>query len=121
MPYIITTHGKADQYGRCPLLSRRAVATLEEARDRTAGEVAARTSDLLVAEHIIRAVDLLPESGGTIGPLPDGTVIEVARVLDQDLVRALPDSVRRDLWRRHAATIPRAELIDAYNAREVSA
>lgn len=71
MPYIISIKD-----GR-QTTSAHAVATLNEARDWTAGEVAAHTSDPAVAEHIVKAVDLLPEEGGTVGPLPDGTLIKV--------------------------------------------
>lgn len=79
MPYIITTAGKlADgtlhQWGD-PV----AVATLEEAR-----EEAKNHADNLPIEDKAgpwyRAIDALPESGGSVGPLPDGTIIEVSRV-----------------------------------------
>jgi len=83
MPYIITTertdvaaHGGTFQN----VLSRIAVATLDEARRITAREY---------REHVHRFMGFdtrwITESGGTIGPLPDGTVIEVRTAAWQDL------------------------------------
>jgi hypothetical protein len=50
-------------------------------------------------------VDKLPESGGTVGPLPDGTVIEVRQIgwwqLRRDASRVKPDAV----YMSEAATI----------------
>jgi hypothetical protein len=104
MPYIITTldtarHGEpmedqsaADVDGA----TRTAVATLEEARDKAHEAVHAayraaypvhadgRTGEHSDAQraHRWRNIEIsnLPESGGTVGPLPDGTVIEVRQV-----------------------------------------
>lgn len=53
------------------LVSRRTVATLDEAR-----AVAKKLSNA----DAQRQWEALEESGGMIGPLPDGTVIEVERV-----------------------------------------
>jgi hypothetical protein len=56
-------------------------------------------------------VTALPESGGTIGPLPDGTVIEVERVSWLSLLKAaFPDHDHGDVYGED-------EIIDAYNAR----
>jgi hypothetical protein len=77
MPYVVTT--KRPCIGpeglRCTVahpVCRREVATLDETMD-------------YLCELVLFAGDAdapLPvdESGGTVGPLPDGTVIEVARV-----------------------------------------
>jgi hypothetical protein len=54
--------------------SRREVDTLEEAR-REAGRACLGSTSLNL-ENVEQA-RTLPESGGTVGPLPDGTVIEV--------------------------------------------
>lgn len=64
-----------------PCISR-AVATLEEARK------ALRHSfpDFPSYFRAQSSIEELPESGGTIGPLPDGTVIEVK--LDRDPIDA---------------------------------
>jgi hypothetical protein len=78
MPYIVTTRQKR----RAPVtderymahLSTRAVATLEEAH-RICDDAFAATG---LGAHYTLVVP--GESGGTVGPLPDGTVIEVERV-----------------------------------------
>jgi hypothetical protein len=54
-----------------PIVSRHTAATLEEAR---------RVGRRLLADHNVwptADVDNLPAAGGTVGPLPDGTTIEV--------------------------------------------
>lgn len=58
-----------------------AVATLEEARVETGFQVEATSHDNLyaIADEMEQA-RTLPEAGGTVGPLPDGTVIEVKHV-----------------------------------------
>jgi hypothetical protein len=65
---------------RDDLVSRLAVATLEEARDATYNEcvLAWHRRDLShEIDRLMGEIRALPESGGTIGPLPDGTIIEV--------------------------------------------
>jgi hypothetical protein len=82
MPYVITTKRPCYRDDDCAMyacscrntgwrVSRRAVATLDETMD-------------YLCELVLFAGDAdapLPvdESGGTVGPLPDGTVIEVTR------------------------------------------
>ena len=58
-------------------------------------------------------IERLPGAGGTIGPLPDGTVIEVERIGWDDLSRALG-------WNPDLALHRKAEIIDAYNAAQGS-
>lgn len=61
-------------------ITRHAVATLEEAREHTRGIIGdtyCRTGDALDAEWCAALDAELP---GTVGPLPDGTVIQVERV-----------------------------------------
>lgn len=73
MPYVITTNqGRA--FGRSPIrvLSRRAVATLDEAQ-----KEAAKGQQGLVRASIAAEFSRFPEQGGTIN-LPDGTEIEVS-------------------------------------------
>src|SRR6185503_6510246 len=70
MPYIITTSEPFNAAVHCtrPAFSRTAVATLDEARD-------------YVHQHgATFSVASIGGSGGTVGPLPDGTVIEVRPV-----------------------------------------
>jgi hypothetical protein len=119
MPYIITTMRPANEAERregyaLAQTSKygRAVATLKEARQdaRNIIEDHAQqpgwTAEYIEARETARA---LPESGGTIGPLPDGTVIEVERA-DVAALKA-------------AALIPAGQnystayIIDAWNAR----
>jgi hypothetical protein len=100
MPYIITTlnttiHGEpmedqavADVDGA----TRTAVATLDEARIEARIVVATERAIDGASEQIIsramQTADTLPESGGTIGPLPDGTVIEVREMTYEDIDRS---------------------------------
>lgn len=86
MPYVITTTSPdpcvAYSTPRRPVVSRHAVATLEDARIEAARVIPEHAS-VDVREHPITwrhahtLAATLPESGGTVGPLPDGTTIEV--------------------------------------------
>jgi hypothetical protein len=98
MPYIITTGERGcgspctDEPGRdaCELVNvaRHAVATLDEARETAYPVVHAAWPDATNGNSdearahrwAIVAVQNLSEAGGTIGPLPNGTVIEVRQV-----------------------------------------
>lgn len=83
MPYVITTKRKmaTAPIGAFQVESRRAAATLEEARKAAHDTMFDRAMESAWAEGSNaanwQAVNDLPESGGTVGPLPDGTVIEV--------------------------------------------
>jgi hypothetical protein len=68
MPYIITTKSRVK-------VTRRAVATLDEAQDGCYWIAVDHGTTSEGAASIA-----IPHDGGTIGPLPDGTVIEVERV-----------------------------------------
>lgn len=113
MPYIVTTY--ADQtdgvYG--PESQPYAVATLEEACD-AASEEGDRSFETIDGPRqptdIVRAIDALPEHGGTVGPLPDGYVIEVQQVEWIELARLV------ELDCGALCAVPNAEIIDAYNA-----
>jgi hypothetical protein len=108
-PYVITTHRpcECDKGERNPLNcwacsgraeSRRAVAMLEEIADElTERGYSVTTRD--VEEHI--------HAGGTIGPLPDGTVITVEPmdVPTERLRLGLP------------VNTPTSLVLDAFNAR----
>lgn len=90
MPYLITTWHNEDA-APVPVVpkpkdTRRVVATLGEARDRAlsivlniehAKQDPARVGTYSEADAVARS---LPKEGGIIGPLPDGTVIEVTSV-----------------------------------------
>lgn len=108
--------------------SRRAVATLEDSRHGAADIIEAALGDRVVAAQ--RALDVhepapaicdtygdllhdahaLTGSGGTVGPLPDGTIIDVEQVGWHELGR------RAEI--KFSGPNPScAEFIDAYNAR----
>jgi hypothetical protein len=109
MPYIITTTAPSarsidGQRDVGYLVTRRAVATLEETRAAVWTQVFDSGSRRIDGSE----VDALPESGGTIGPLPNGTVIEVRRVRLLDLAVNVPgDTLGSE-----------AAIIDAYNAAQ---
>lgn len=112
MPYIIVVN----QPGCLPEQDPYAVATIEEAREHLKCELPGTYEWLTDDDYAAMMEDVaaLPESGGVVGPLPDGYVIEVQRVswgdLDETgvLARAgvkFPDD-----------EIVCREIIDAYNA-----
>jgi hypothetical protein len=118
MPYIVTTKRPAkvdhdEERAEREHVSRRAVATLEEARDFIYSLCAETDVD---DERIADDIDRLPESGGTVGPLPDGTVIEVEQTTREALWDAL-DARARILFVCLEETTDE-ELLDAYNARQ---
>jgi hypothetical protein len=101
MPYVITTKRQCepaagtDDWPMLLPVSRQTVGTLREAQKASyriyrdaAYRAKARTDD----PRWIKAFEAWataesapfwpPESGGTVGPLPDGTVIEVTRATD---------------------------------------
>jgi hypothetical protein len=113
MPYIVTTKRPVDAvdcgHPEAPRngwpVSRRAVATLEES-------IRAVADAQTMAVGFTTGVTL-PESGGTVGPLPDGTVIEVERVGWFDVAERV-----RGKRLVPAGRAAQAELLDAFNARE---
>jgi hypothetical protein len=68
MPYIITTQGQ-----------RVAVATLPEARE-AVSRALWRNGAEPDSYRLVEQFDKFDASGGTVGPLPDGTVVEVEHV-----------------------------------------
>jgi hypothetical protein len=120
MPYIVTTKRPAkvdhdEERAEREHVSRRAVATLEEARDFIYSLCAETDVD---DERIADDIDRLPESGGTVGPLPDGTVIEVEQGPDEEqMLRDL-----REWVGMHYAPMGHDDVArlwcDAYNARQ---
>ncbi len=110
MPYII----RSNKPGRLPV----AVATIEEARE----EADRALKDALSAydaqgEHpsardLHAAAMAMPETGGVIGPLPDGYVIEVHHLRWDELRELLPPRDTPIIREIGDAGQP---LIDAYN------
>jgi hypothetical protein len=108
MPYIVTTKRQqpTGHFERTiDPVSRRAVATLET--------VLQYGSDQGWRRATVRAVASLPESGGTVGPLPDGTVIEVVPMDEEEMRSYASISGVNDAYER-----PMTEILDAYNARQ---
>lgn len=101
MPFIVTTHRHLDDPtaeflpDALPGVSRRAVATLEEARE-TARIIAwDKPYGQTPTPDVAAAIYGLPESGGTV-TLPDGTVIEVKHELWSVLAEDLGVELRWD-------------------------
>lgn len=101
MPYIVTTSEPFDAavHVHRPAFSRVAVATLDEAQTHI---------ELLGAT---RMADVVSSDGGTIGPLSDGTVIEVRPVLHAELARDA------GLSRRDTPLMSDDAIVAAYNAQ----
>ena len=113
MPYVITTKRPRGVYPELgPLVSRRAVATLEEAILQTYTSLASEPE----LDEAARAIKALPKSGGTVGPLPDGTVIEVEPIGHYDLWVAAGRPESQSRGEHHMPS--RVELVDAFNARQ---
>jgi hypothetical protein len=115
-PYIVTTkrphwsgrEPNPDPYG----VSRRAVATLEEDRVADALRPLRQTMGGLAWLNLLNNVRGL-KRGGTVGPLPDGTVIEVVPMDEEEMRVYASISEVEDAYER-----PMPELLDAYNARQ---
>lgn len=75
MPYVITTRAIVHPQ----IASRRAVATLDEVRRHVGGIVTLNRSAFYSTgfDAAQKQIAALGESGGSVGPLPDGTTIEV--------------------------------------------
>ena len=134
MPYIITIAPRADHaperngdldresHDGCDICAqqradthRTAVATLDEAR--TAAYFACDAAKPYEDPFKDAACDL-PESGGSVGPLPDGTVIEVRPVTHQWLVGQIGFGQRNQMWFRNAAAV---DVIAAFNQQAFNA
>jgi hypothetical protein len=142
MPYIVTTyepvptgveHMGAVEMTREPL-SRRAVATLENrrrpdgieepgARQAVISRIAKCAFDAGTTDGYQPHEDAartLPESGGTVGPLPDGTVIEVKP--ESGAVLAIEAGLDQPLIVAQAAAegdeLVQRKILDAFNARQ---
>jgi hypothetical protein len=116
-PYIVTT--KQEHLDGSKPLSRRAAPTLDEARA-AVFEVVHGYRGSVGSDYIGLRI---AESGGTIGPLRDGTVIEVERASWQDTALAGGLSFPATVGNRAEAGDGKArrEILDAYNAQQAQA
>lgn len=129
-PYIVTTYRNGPwphTTNQRDILSRRAVVTLEEARlgVRTiivdAALALGTTQDFPPAHLSSWAEDVITEYGGMVGPLPDGTVIEVEKTTYVHLAcdgdwEWPEDDTDYSSPARHST-----EVLAAYNANQESA
>lgn len=143
MPYIVTV--KRARPTRCPFCggpvsasddyycaelcgwdgeraSRRAVATLDEAQNIAQeaidnGPPISSKREWDAWDALYDNVVVLEEPGGTIGPLPDGTLIEVERVDWVDLSRSSAIGEQFVDTRRSPTDIGK-DIIAAYNAAQ---
>lgn len=107
MPYIITEY----RNGPWPhtshqrdIRSQHAVATLKGVYPATALNISETCYHPSTRRKFQRRLAALPESGGTIGPLPDGTLIEVEQVSS------------KELRQRAGFGLTPKEIVDAFNA-----
>lgn len=141
MPFIITTKRPQSQIE--PQItwhvSRLAVATLEEARTEVT-RLALVDGEALLAENyadLRQQFAAVREAGGTVGPFPDGTTVEVKPVnwLGIERLTLGDDRYPGSLWPTNVANDPRvkgggftaeqvaqarAEILAAFNARGAS-
>lgn len=117
-PYVITAkrpHYDPPDYGPFQT-KRRAVATLADVKRDVLDVInadAERSPEAWNAAYDVKnATFALPASGGTIGPLPDGTVINVEPTTWSNLIHALiSDGDITTRWTR-------PEILAAYNAKQ---
>jgi hypothetical protein len=117
MPYIVTTKRQtgglymSGEHHRV-VVSRRAVATLEEAHrlvwELLPGESVMAHDDWRAAFMLKAAI---PESGGTVDPLPDGRVIQIEQV-------GWPDLCARVQTRIADPNPSQQAILNAFNAAE---
>lgn len=109
MPYIVKTYLPGGQEPD----QDHAVATLDNAKDEARSSVV-EPDTFSKHDAIQAAIDVIPDVGDTIGPLSDGTVIEVELATWHDLI----DAVGGFPQIPESASDPLAvEIIDAYNSR----
>jgi hypothetical protein len=104
-------------------VSRVAVATLDEAREVVAELAGIKATGF----HRGTVAKVISEQGGTVGPLPDGTTIEVTFSRWIDLIDPNdPARTMRAMWAEgelhlHKQSGAKEQILDAFNAQEVRA
>lgn len=117
MPYIVTTLSPCHPPEAGHDVSRRAVATLNEARGAVIQAIPEECPGLIPAKAIAVATQIahLSEIGGTVGPLPGGTVIEVTPTTISDIA----DTFSMDTFNAmNYEGASQADWIAAFNARD---
>jgi hypothetical protein len=117
MPYIITTRRNRAETAPLTFPSRRAVATLEEGARLIYSAAGERWYS---AWSYDQCLCKFPESGGAVGPLPDGTVIEVEHKTWGTLLDRIAARGQRPPCVYPRSDKDRVATIDAYNARETA-
>lgn len=137
MPHVITTTRPCicteaddpnDHRKSCPHwwghdgVTNRAAGTLDEAKN----AIAVIVTDLARDHHAgwqsaFALIVGLPEQGGTVGPLPDGTMINVEPATWKAISATLVGTVAGIRLGREHPQATDAEIIDAYNAAQVVA
>lgn len=117
-PYIITTKRSAHGFSRSDSVERRAVATLGEARRWVTRSISDSGRKAGSTDYVTAAT--MGPGGCSLGPLPDGRVVEVER---KALVEVAYLAGMRERWLRgcrdRAESLPSAEeIIAAYNAAQ---
>lgn len=130
MPFVITTKRRGEpsplfRGGKLIVVSRRAVATLEEVGD-AARDVMFAVKGIGARARLLVEMDAWDNRSTLTLTLPDGTVIEVESVTWEALIDAA--DLPRDLVPANVALDPtyheaqramaRHEIIDAYNAAQ---
>jgi hypothetical protein len=117
MPYIITTKTPQSRASYEPVrfdIDHAAVATLNKARAVASATIRSLAGNGLTFNEAetaaLASLDRIGESGGTVGPLPDGTVIVVRRTDRRELADSLGLTDREQSWMTDAT------LIAAFNA-----
>lgn len=122
MPYIVSTSLHEDIPARPGMALKtptgsQAVATLEEARESAYQEVVAQVNDTThegtPGDGLKDACCDLTESGGTIGPLPNGCVIDVRETDYDELANIAGEWIDPE---GDLTASEEARIIDAYNA-----
>lgn len=104
MPYIVTVN----QPGCPPEADPTAVATIEEARDAAVDHITGTPNTADGEWTLLQACQALAETGGVVGPMPDGYVIDVRPVTWEELHALSSCSIPS-----HASN--HEHVLDAYN------
>lgn len=121
MPYIVATTTRIDH--ALNSVTRIAAATLDEAREAALSAVLAAERSHPDPERVGTYSELdqaardLPEQGGTVGPLPNRTLIEVTPATYETILGQVP--IGHPVWFNAAFQPPSNEaILAAFNASQ---